>query len=74
MSTRQLRLNTEVQIRKRLKEFKGNKINVVLRDNTVLLGNLIDVNDSSVSVRNMRLRTQQIQLKDISEIYFDTRE
>jgi urease accessory protein UreE len=74
MSTRQLRLNTEAQIRKRLKEFRGSKINIVLRDNTVLLGDLLNADETFVSVKNMRLKTHNILLKDISEIYFDTKE
>jgi hypothetical protein len=74
MSTRQLRLNNEEQIRKRLKDFTGNKINVVLRDKTVLLGELLSANDTSVELRNMRLKKFSLQLSDISEIYFDTTE
>lgn len=74
MSTRQLRLNSEDQIRKRLQEFTGKKINIVLNDRTVLLATLQQVDDSIVKVKNMRLKTIFIPIEDITEIYFDTLE
>ena len=74
MSTRQLRLNTAEQIRKRLGEFTGKKINIVLNDNTVILGQLKAMNDREVEILNMRLKKVILPLSTINEIYFDTKE
>jgi len=40
MSTKQLRLSDAAQIRKRVAEFLGKKINIVLTDNTAMFANL----------------------------------
>jgi hypothetical protein len=74
MSTRQLRLNTPDEIRKRLGQFTGKKINIVLSDQTVCLVILLGFDGSVLKVSNMRLKTTSIPLSRISEIYFDTRE
>lgn len=69
-----MRLNSGDQIRKRLQEFTGKKINIVLNDRTVLLATLQQVDDSIVKVKNMRLKTVFIPVEDINEIFFDTLE
>ena len=74
MSTRQLRLSTPELIRKRLGEFTGKKINIVLNDNTVVLGELKGINDRSVEIMNMRLKKISLDMSTINEIYFDTKE
>jgi hypothetical protein len=74
MSTRQLRLQTDELIRKRLKDLYGKRINVVLRNNTVILGDLIKTDDLSATVKNLRLKKISIPFTDINEVYFDTKE
>jgi hypothetical protein len=74
MSTRQHRFNTQDQIRKRLAEFTGKKINIVLNDQTVHLARVEQVVDTVVKVSNMRLKTFSIPIDTITEIYFDTKE
>jgi hypothetical protein len=74
MSTRQLRLTTPDQIRNKISGFTGKKINIVMFNNTVLLGKLQRSNDTVIEITNMRLHKMILPIKDISEIYFDTKE
>jgi hypothetical protein len=72
MSTRQLRLNTLEQIKTRLKEFSGKKINIVRCDRTVLFGVLKNISDTELTFVNMRLEPFTLSLGDISEVYLDS--
>ena len=74
MVTRQIRLGTQDQIRKKLKDFIGKKINIVLSNRTVLFGELKHVSENDLRFENMRLEPFTILLKDISEVYFDYKE
>lgn len=71
MSTRQLRFSDGMQIRNRLKEFTGRKINIVQTDNTVLFAELIDIRDTALVVRNMRHKRLTVPLNQVYEVYFD---
>ena len=71
MRTRQLRLNDRNQIQRRLPEFLGKKINIVLSDRTVMFGELKKVNQSEIILRNMRMENVRYPFKDIVEIYLD---
>jgi hypothetical protein len=70
--THQLRLSDQDQIRKRIREFLGKKINIVLNDNRVIAGEIADVLDTGVTVKNMRLKTNHFSFHEINEIYSDT--
>lgn len=74
MSTRQIRLSTFDQIKNRLKEFSGKKINIVLHDRTVLFGELKSVDNAQLKFVNMRLQEFSLSLNDISEVYLDFKE
>lgn len=74
MVTRQIRLSTLEQMQKRLKEFIGRKINIVLSNRTVLLGELKRADDTSLTFANMRLESFTLSLKDINEVYLDFKE
>ena len=74
MSTRQLRLSTFEQISTRLKEFSGKKINIVLRDRTVLFGELKSIDNTQLEFVNMRLESYTLSLNDIREVYLDFKE
>jgi len=74
MVTRQLRLNTRELIRKRLKEFIGKKINIVLSDRTVLFGELRSITDTQLIFVNMRLESVTLSIDDINEVYLDFKE
>ena len=72
MRTKQLRLINSDQIRRRMNEFIGKKINIVLIDRTVMFGELKHVNDSSIVLRNMRLENITYPIQSIVEIFLDT--
>jgi predicted metal-dependent hydrolase len=72
MSTKQLRLSDAVQIRKRVAEFLGKKINIVLTDNTAMFGELTDVNATEIKLLNMRRKKMTYRIDTIAELYFDT--
>jgi len=72
MRTKQLRLNDSAQIRKRMPEFLGKKINVVLNNRTVVFGELQHVDEAKVVVKNMRLEKMTIPYDVIVEIYLDS--
>jgi ribosome maturation factor RimP len=74
MVTRQIRLNTLEQIRKRLKEFTGKKINIVLDNRKVFFGELTGITDTDLTFVNMRLESFTFPLKEISEVYLDFKE
>ncbi len=71
MRTKQLRLSDVDQIRRRLPEFVGKKINIVLTDRTVMFGELSKVNNSGIVLKNMRLEDMKYPFQSIAEIYFD---
>ena len=71
MRTRQLRLNDLNQIQRKLPEFLGKKINIVLSDRTVMFGELKKVNESEIILRNMRMENVRYAFKNIVEIYLD---
>ena len=73
MRTKQLRLSDSEQIRRRMNEFIGKKINIVLTDRTVMFGELKKVNDTTIVLRNMRLENISYAFQSIVEIYLDTR-
>jgi hypothetical protein len=73
MRTKQLRLNNSDQIRQRIGEFIGKKINIVLSDRTVMFGELTKVNDTAIVLKNMRLEKNTYPYQSIVEVYLDTR-
>jgi hypothetical protein len=72
MSTKQLRLNDAHQIRSRIGEFLGKKINLVLIDNTVMFGVLKNVSAVGITLMNMRLKKIKYTFDSIAEVYLDT--
>lgn len=73
MRTKQLRLNDSNQIRQRMSEFLGKKINIVLADRTVMFGELKKVNEHGIILRNMRLEDVKFLFQSIVEVYLDTK-
>jgi len=55
-----------------MNEFIGKKINIVLNDRTVMFGELKNVNDTSIVLRNMRLENIAYPIQSIVEIFLDT--
>jgi len=73
MRTKQLRLSDSVQIRQRMNEFLGRKLNIVLADRTVMFGELKKVLDDHIVLSNMRLENIQYPFQSIVEVYLDTK-
>jgi hypothetical protein len=74
MSTRQLRLSDREKIVQKLGEVRGQKIQVILRDQTVCLLVVSGLKDSNLEALNMRQKKIKIPIDSISEIYVDTKE
>ncbi|RAW01030.1 hypothetical protein [Pseudochryseolinea flava] len=72
MGTKQLRLSDAAQIKTRIGSFVGKPVNLVLSDNTAQTGLLEAVSESSIVLRNMRLKKMNFTLNQITEIYIDT--
>ena len=70
--TKQLRINNADEIRRRISEFAGKKINVVLADNRVIIGELNEITPDGIYLKNMRLKKVFFTFSELSEIYFDT--
>jgi hypothetical protein len=71
MRTKQLRLSDSTQIRQRISEFLGKKINIVLADRTVMFGELKKVNNDHIVLKNMRLENVTYPFQSIVELYLD---
>ncbi len=69
--TKQIRLSHPEQIRNRIGEFVGKKINLVLTDNRVIIGELNKVRDTGIDLLNMRLKRMQYPFEKIVEVYYD---
>lgn len=70
-STRQVRVTDPQQIKNRIREFLGKKINVVLTDNRVIIGTLKEVKPSGILLINMRLKKMGYSFDQLAEVYFD---
>ncbi|HYF70575.1 MAG TPA: hypothetical protein VD884_20710 [Ohtaekwangia sp.] len=72
MSTRQLRLTSETEIRKHAARLVNSNIHLVLVDKTAVLGKLNAANSTGIVVENMRLKKIYYSYNRIAEIYSDT--
>jgi hypothetical protein len=70
--TKQIRLSDPLAIRQQVRNYLGKKINIVLSDNRVIIGELKEVNDVGIRIMNMRLKNMAYPFREVSEIYFDT--
>jgi hypothetical protein len=71
MSIRQIRINSLEKIKETIGTYKGSKINLVLVNNTSVLGDLISVEADGVVLRNQRLKKVRLKWDEITELYFD---
>jgi hypothetical protein len=74
MSTRQLRLNDRDKILQKLPLVQGQKIQVVLRDQTVCFVIVVGIRGPKLEALNMRQKKIDIPIDSINEIYVDTKE
>jgi hypothetical protein len=70
-ATKQVRLSNSAEIKARINEFIGKKINIVLENKMVFFGELKDVKENEIVLLNMRLQKMSYRFKDIAELYFD---
>jgi hypothetical protein len=73
MGIKQLRLSDRQIIQKRIGEFVGQPINIVLKNSLVMMGTLVGSDNQSIVLENMRLKKVRYTLDTIDEIYFDTK-
>ncbi len=71
MSTRQLRLTSSDQIKKNLDRISGKRVNVVLSDNTSVIGDVFEIKPDALIIRNGLLKKISYPFSKITEIYFD---
>ncbi|HMG88601.1 MAG TPA: hypothetical protein VK589_01035 [Chryseolinea sp.] len=72
MGTKQLRISDAEQIKSRAATFLGKKINIVLLDNTVVFGQLQEVNSNEILLLNMRMKKAKYPFSSIAELYIDS--
>lgn len=71
MSIRQIRLNEIEQIKSRVREFQGKRIQVILSNNTSAYVELKSVEPHGIIVENRRFKRKLLPFETITEIYFD---
>jgi hypothetical protein len=71
-NTKQLRITDPLEIRKRISEFPGKKINIVFTDSRVIVGTLMEIKPDGIVLQNMRLKNEYFPFNQLTEIYFDT--
>lgn len=71
---RQIRLSSPEQIQKRLQDFTGKQVNIVLRNRTVLFGEIRQSDDTQVTFTNLRNERFSLPLQEISEVYLDIKD
>jgi hypothetical protein len=71
MSIRQIRLNSVDQIKTRIREFEGKRVQVVLSNNTAFYAKVKSVSENGIVVENGRLKKNLLPFNSIAEIYFD---
>lgn len=67
-------MSTPEQIRKKLVDYAGKKINIVMCDRTVFFGELKQVDRDNLTFTNMRQESSTVPLSEISEVYLDFKE
>ncbi|HEY3404652.1 MAG TPA: hypothetical protein VGK59_14780 [Ohtaekwangia sp.] len=72
MGTRQLRISDPDQIRKRVQEFLGKSINIVLTNGMIMTGKLDAIKNSEIILQNMRLQKMPYSFDSIAELYVDS--
>ena len=73
MSTKQLRISDQEQIKSKAPAFLGKKINIVLLDNTAVFGKLAEVNNTEILLENMRMKKVRYPFSAIAELYIDSK-
>jgi len=72
MSTRQLRISDPDQIRQKIAQCVGRKLNIVFQDGTATVGVIKSVDGGLIDIMNMAQRRQRFPLSSVTEIYLDS--
>ncbi|UII21430.1 hypothetical protein [Fulvivirga ligni] len=70
MAKRQIRLTPDV-ISNKWPEISGKKANIVLNNRSVIFVKLLQHNNGTLEVENMRFKKQKVDIAEISEIILD---
>jgi|GEM_PF-5874666 len=71
MSLRQTRLTTAVDIKNRFDLLKNQVVHIVMANRAVFAATPLSLTDGGIMVRNMRGKSTELRLEEITEIYFD---
>ena len=71
MSKKQIRISDPTLLRRRLPEFINRKVNLILKDNTVVFGQLKKTDAQTVYIINMRLKEVRLPVDNVAEFYTD---
>lgn len=72
MTKRQIRLNNTADIKQKIANALGNKVNVVLNSGVVFFGEALELKGEELIIKNMRLKLMSFLLSDINEVIIDT--
>jgi len=72
MGVKQLRLSDPQAIQKRIREFIGKPVTLVLKNSMAMMGTLVELDDQSVTLQNMRLKKVRYPFESIEEVYLDS--
>lgn len=64
-------MNSVDQIKTRIREFEGKRVQVVLSNNTAFYAKVKSVSENGIVVENGRLKKNLLPFNSIAEIYFD---
>lgn len=71
MSKKQIRISGADEVKKRLPTLANQRVNLVLRDNTVVFGVLREIGSDHVIMRNMRNKKMRLPVDVIVDAYTD---
>ena len=71
MSKRQIRISDPEKIKTRLPEFLHKDVNLILVNNSVVTGRLVEVTSDTCFIKNMRLKKEKHPIKNIADLFTD---
>lgn len=71
MSKKQIRISDPTLLKRRIPEFIDRKVNLILKDNTVIFGQLKKTDAQSLYIVNMRLKEIKLPMENVAEFYTD---
>lgn len=74
MRTRQHRLTSADAVRNHTANLQHKSVSIILNDRRVLSGMILMIAGENLEISNARGKRLSISLKDVNEVYFDTKE